>query len=146
MDQLPKIATDRNATAAELAALNVAGGFDSTLGLVYTQLGPTQARAEIEVDKRHLQPFGIVNGGVFSALAESVGSLYGVLLAGGVPVSGVNNDTNFLRAVRSGRIEAVATALQAGRRTQVIEVAMYQGERLVAKSTLRTLVLHEQAS
>lgn len=133
--------TGKALDAAQLAELNARnGGLDAHLGITYTQVADGRVRARIEVGDQHRQPVGLVNGGVFCALAESVGSLAGVVAAGG-PVVGVNNDTDFIDAVREGTIEAKATPLQLGRTTQLWEVLMTNGGRLVARSTLRTMVM-----
>lgn len=116
------------------------GGLDRHLGIRYTQIADGRVRARLEVGDEHRQPVGLVNGGVFCALAESVGSMAGVAAAG-APVVGVNNDTDFIDPVRTGAIEAKATPVQLGRRTQLWEVLMTNEGRLVARSTLRTMVI-----
>lgn len=116
------------------------GGLDAHLGIRYTQVADGRVRARLEVGPQHRQPVGLVNGGVFCALAESVGSLAGVVSAG-APVVGINNDTDFIDSVREGVIEVKATPIQLGRRTQLWEVLMTNEGRLVARSTLRTLVM-----
>jgi len=133
--------TGKALDAAQLELLNDRnGGLDAHLGIVYTQIADGRVRARLEVGDQHRQPVGLVNGGVFCALAESVGSLAGLVSAGG-PVVGVNNDTDFIDSVREGVIEAKATPIQLGRRTQLWEILMTNGGRLVARSTLRTMVL-----
>ena len=37
------------------------------------ELGGGRSRLEIEVQNKHLQPFGIVHGGVFSSLIDAAG-------------------------------------------------------------------------
>lgn len=133
--------TGRALDDAQLAQLNERNvGLDAHLGIRYTQIADGRVRARLEVGAQHKQPVGLVNGGVFCALAESVGSLAGVVAAG-APVVGVNNDTDFLDSVRDGVIEAKATPIQLGRRTQLWEILMTNEGRLVARSTLRTMVL-----
>src|SRR5699024_8439455 len=102
-----------------------------------------EERAEVTVNPAQLQPWGLVNGGVFSSIAESVGSLAGVVQAGAVVV-GVNNNTDFLKSVRNGVIEARATPIHAGRRSQVWNVALLHDGQLVALSKLRTKTLGSQ--
>lgn len=115
-------------------------GLDKLFGLRYTQVADGRVRARLEVGPQHLQPAGLVNGGVFSAMAESVGSLAGVIAAG-APAVGVNNTTDFIDSVRGGVIEAKATPVQLGGRTQLWEILMTNEGRLVARSTLRTMIL-----
>lgn len=133
--------TGKALTDEQLIELNDRnGGLDAHLGIRYTQVADGRVRARLEVGPQHRQPVGLVNGGVFCALAESVGSLAGVVSAG-APVVGINNDTDFIDSVREGVIEVKATPIQLGRRTQLWEVLMTNEGRLVARSTLRTLVM-----
>ena len=90
--------------------------------------------------REHLQPAGLVNGGVFASIGETVASVAGIVRAGGAVV-GVNNDTNFIRSVRSGVIEATAEPIQLGRRTQLWRVDMRNEDRLAAQTILRTMVV-----
>ena len=128
------------AEALELVNAGV-GGLDAALGVRYTRIANGRVEAEVAVDERHLQPVGLVNGGVFSALAESTGSLAGMVAAEGRVVVGVNNNTDFISSVRGGIIHAEATPVQVGGRTQVWQVLMRNDGRLVARTTLRTMVL-----
>lgn len=141
LQELTRLAAEDGLDAGHLAQLNERlGGLEKTLGIRFTRVGPVGAVAELEVAERHLQPVGLVNGGVFAAIGESVGSTAGLVAAGG-PVVGVNNNTDFIASVRSGVIEAVAEPLQAGRRTQLWQVTMTHEGRLVAQTTLRTMVV-----
>lgn len=131
---------------AGLRELNAeVGGLERHLGVRYTRVTRTGVTAEITVGPQHLQPVGLVNGGVFSALAESTGSLAGLAAAGGDPVVGVSNSTDFISPVRDGVIIAEATPVHLGRRTQLWQVDMRHDARLVARTTLRTMVLEQPA-
>ena len=104
-----------------------------------------QATAErvvlaFDVGPEHLQPFGLVHGGVYCGAIETVCSIGASLAAGGAPVVGLENQTSFLRAVRSGTLTAVGTPQHVGRTSQlwVAEVRDAEG-RLVASGRLRLL-------
>lgn len=143
MLELCQSAANRPLNNDELATLNENnGGLDRTLGLRYTEVSASSVRAELTVSTDHLQPFGLVNGGVLCSLAESAGSLLGIVLAGCTPVSGVNNSTDFIKAVKAGIITVIATPLHNGSTSQLISVECYQRDQLVARSTLRTIRLH----
>ena len=80
-------------------------GFDKELGLTYLEMTPDGGRAQLEITEKLLQPWGIVHGGVYCAVIESLASVSGhVWLSqhGGGTVVGVNNNTDFLRAIGSG--------------------------------------------
>ena len=76
-------------------------GFDNELGLTYLELTADGGRAQLEIHDKLLQPWGIVHGGVYCSIIESLASVSGhVWLSenGGGTVVGVNNNTDFLRA------------------------------------------------
>ena len=71
--------------------------FDNELGLVFTELNPDGARAQLEVTPKLLQPMGIVHGGVYCAMVESMASVAAwtwINANGGGAVVGVNNNTD----------------------------------------------------
>jgi 1,4-dihydroxy-2-naphthoyl-CoA hydrolase len=115
--------------------------FDKTLGLVFTEISPHGTRAELEVAPKLLQPMGIVHGGVYCSMVESLASVaaYTWLQAnGGGSVVGVNNNTDFLRAIRSGTVHGAATPVHRGRRQQLWLVSITNSdERLVARGQVR---------
>ncbi len=47
------------------------------LGIFYTRLGDDVLEAEMPVDARPHQPFGLLHGGASAALAETLGSMAG---------------------------------------------------------------------
>jgi 1,4-dihydroxy-2-naphthoyl-CoA hydrolase len=116
-------------------------GFDSELGLTYHEITPDGARAQLEIHDRLLQPWGIVHGGVYCAIVESLSSLAGQMwLAenGGGTVVGVNNNTDFLRAIGSGTVYGTATPVHRGRRQQLWLVTITDSDdRVVARGQVR---------
>lgn len=120
-----------------------AAAFDGELGLVFTELGPDGARAQLAVQPKLWQPTGIVHGGVYCSIVESLASVSAHLWlnrpggAGG-NVVGVNNNTDFLRAVSTGTVYAVAAPVHRGRRQQLWTVTVTDSaERLVARGQVR---------
>ncbi|MGV0626345.1 PaaI family thioesterase [Mycolicibacter minnesotensis] len=121
-----------------------AAPFDTEIGLVYTDIGPDGARAELELQPKLCQPAGIVHGGVYCTIVESVASVSAhswLLSTGENPggsVVGVNNNTDFLRAVSSGTVYAAATPIHRGRRQQLWLVTITDSdERVVARGQVR---------
>ena len=79
--------------------------FDTELGLRFTELSPDGARAQLEVTPKLLQPMGLVHGGVYCSMVESMASVSAytwLATRGGGNVVGVNNNTDFLRSIGSG--------------------------------------------
>ena len=88
-------------------------GFDRLYGLEIARASPTsEVRAQVEVRDELLQPAGLVHGGVFASIAESIASI-GTWLAvheDGRTAQGMSNQTSFLRPITDGTIHAVARA------------------------------------
>jgi 1,4-dihydroxy-2-naphthoyl-CoA hydrolase len=116
-------------------------GFDRELGLTYLDINPDGGRAQLEITEKLLQPYGIVHGGVYCAIVESLASVSGAVwlaVNGGGNVVGVNNNTDFLRAIGSGTVTAVSTPVHRGRRQQLWLITITDGdERLVARGQVR---------
>ncbi|OBB70859.1 PaaI family thioesterase [Mycobacterium sp. 852014-52144_SCH5372336] len=116
-------------------------GFDTELGLTYLELGPDGGRAQLTITDKLLQPYGIVHGGVYCSIVESLASVSAaVWLAdnGGGNVVGVNNNTDFLRAISSGTVTAVSTPIHRGRRQQLWQITITDNDdRLVARGQVR---------
>ena len=49
-------------------------GFDSELGLQYLEVTPDGGRARLEITDKVKQPWGIVHGGVYCSIVESLAS------------------------------------------------------------------------
>ena len=120
---------------------NFTAPFDSVLGLQYTDLSPDGVRARLEVKPELLQPMGLVHGGVYCSMIESMASIaaYTWLTAqGGGGVVGVNNNTDFMRAIKSGTVYGNATPLHRGRRQQLWLVTVTDTtDRVVARGQVR---------
>ena len=118
-------------------------GWDSVLGIDIDELSAAKVVAHLDIDERHLQPFGIVHGGVWASVVETVGS-HGAAMAaheitGQMAVVGISNTTDFLRPCRAGRVRATGTPIQAGRTQQLwlIEIERVDDGKLVARGHLR---------
>jgi uncharacterized protein (TIGR00369 family) len=105
-------------------------GFAEEIGVEWISLDPDDARARVAIEPRHLQPFGIVHGGVFAALAESLTSAatYGAVREEGMLAMGQANDTTFLRPMGAGHVNAAATPRHRGRTTWVWDVEITDDE------------------
>jgi 1,4-dihydroxy-2-naphthoyl-CoA hydrolase len=113
----------------------------ATLGLAWDGLALDRVTAHLDCDERHHQPYGIVHGGVWCAVVESlasVGAALRAVAAGGVVV-GVSNSTDFLRAHRTGRVDAVAEPLHVGRTQQLWQVVLTRADdgKVVARGQVR---------
>jgi uncharacterized protein (TIGR00369 family) len=135
----------------ELAGVLNAGssGWARANGVRFVRASADEVVAEWDVDPSHLQPHGIVHGGVHCGVIETVTSVGAALAAAsrGQSVVGLENHTSFIRAVRRGTLRATARPLTRGRRTQVWEATITDSEgRTVATGRVRLLCLEAGAS
>lgn len=120
-----------------------AAGWIAALGLELQRATREEVIAEWSVDARHLQPAGIVHGGVYASVVETCCSIGAWLAApAGSNVVGVENHTSFLRPVREGRLRARARPVHTGRRAQLWECNIDDArERLIATGRLRLMTV-----
>jgi 1,4-dihydroxy-2-naphthoyl-CoA hydrolase len=106
--------------------------FDVHIGTEVLDLGPDEARARIAVGDHHQQPLGLVHGGVFTTLAETICSVATAAVAGdGMTIVGQSNNTSFLRPITEGHLNAVARPRHCGRTTWIWEVEISNDEQRV---------------
>jgi len=119
-------------------------GYDKVMGLTFTRATPDEFVSELAVDDQHLQPYGLVHGGVYAGMIETSCSTAAALnvFAEGKSTVGLENATSFLRAARSGKLTCTARPLFRGRRSHVWEAEILDDrDRLVARGRVRMLVL-----
>ncbi len=88
------------------------------------------------------QPFGIVHGGAYASLAESLCSRATFEAVGPENIAlGQSNDTKFLRPCSSGTVSAVATARHRGRTSWVWDVEMSDDEGRLLALTRMTIAV-----
>jgi 1,4-dihydroxy-2-naphthoyl-CoA hydrolase len=99
-------------------------GFDRLYGLELLEVAEEEVRARVRVRDELKQPAGLVHGGVYAAIAESMASLAtGMAVLGeGSVAMGLANSTSFLRPITAGTVHAQATRLHRGRTTWVWDV------------------------
>jgi len=133
---------------AELLNQHLAG-FNRMLGLRFLRATADEVVAEVPVTDRVLQPYGLVHGGVYGAIAETVASSGAAIttMRDGKHTVGLENHTTFLRAVRHGTLRATGTPLTRGRRSHVWQVDIHGDDgELAARGQVRMLVLEADAS
>jgi uncharacterized protein (TIGR00369 family) len=99
-------------------------GFDRLYGLQLLSCSETEVRAQVSVREELKQPRGLLHGGVYAAIAESIASLGTALavLERGETAMGMSNSTSFLRPITEGVVHALATRVHRGRTTWVWDV------------------------
>ncbi len=115
-----------------------AGGFLDALGVQLGDIAADRATLTLPITPALHQPNGIVHGGVYCTIVETLASLGAAAWFEQGQVVGVSNQTDFLRAVREGRLTATGTPIHRGRLQQLWLVEIRdENERTVARGQVR---------
>jgi uncharacterized protein (TIGR00369 family) len=121
----------------------VPGTLDDVLGFRLIEASEDGVRGRFAVEDRVKQPLGLVHGGAFSALAESLVSAatYVAVAPEGKIAVGQSNHTSFLRPVLQGTVHADARPKHRGRSSWVWEVEFTDDDgRLCALTRMQMAV------
>jgi 1,4-dihydroxy-2-naphthoyl-CoA hydrolase len=99
-------------------------GFDAHYGLELLDVTDEEVRARVRVRPELLQPAGLVHGGVYASMAESMASVATWLAVSpdGKTAQGLSNQTSFLRPITEGTVHGVGRRRHRGRTTWIWEV------------------------
>lgn len=117
-------------------------GLNAAIGLELVEVTPDHCVGRVEVGPMHRQPYGIVHGGTYCTIVESLASTGAAVWAmsnGMLGVVGVANSTDFLRSHREGPITGEASPIHRGRTQQLwqVEVRRESDDKLLARGQLR---------
>jgi 1,4-dihydroxy-2-naphthoyl-CoA hydrolase len=118
-------------------------GFDALYGLELLECHDDLVLARVAVRDDLRQPFGLVHGGVFAAVAEtlaSLGTAVGVLPEGNGAM-GLSNSTSFLRPITDGTIHGRALRRHRGRTTWVWDVEITDDDGRLCALTRMTIAV-----
>lgn len=133
---------DPKEIAARIDAMHE-GTFAGELGLVMVSASRDEVRAKLTVTSKHHQPYGIVHGGAWASIVESVashGAARAVMGTEGIAgVVGTSNLTDFLRSHSEGRVDAVGRPVFVGRNQQLwtVEITRASDGKLVSRGQVR---------
>jgi 1,4-dihydroxy-2-naphthoyl-CoA hydrolase len=126
----------------------VLGGFNIAIGLRFIKAKAEEFVAELTVGDQHLQPYGLVHGGIYAGMIETVCSTGAAIhvFSEGKNAVGLENATSFLKAVRSGTLRCSAKPVLLGRRSHVWDAQIHDDRnRLVATGRVRLMILESGA-
>ena len=109
---------------------------DNFLGHEMIEIKENFVKSKLKIEDHHKQPMGLVHGGIYSTLSETICSYGANFLDRGVYV-GVNNNTDFLTSVETGEIICIAEPIKVGRSYQLWESKIYHNDKLCAVSKVR---------
>lgn len=119
---------------------SASSGWVKETGMVLVEATAERVVATLELTEKHHQGYGIVHGGVYCSLVETLASIGAAVHASrsGGAVAGLENNTSFIRSVREGRVTATATPITRGRRSQLWQVDIRTDDgKLVATGRVR---------
>ena len=123
------------------------GTLDEVLGFALLEADGERCRGRFEVTERVKQPTGLVHGGAYAALAESMASIatnVAVEPDGNIAL-GQSNSTTFLRPVNTGTVEAEGIPLHRGRATWIWDVSFTDDDGRLCAITRMTVAVRPQA-
>ncbi len=105
-------------------------GLGDLIGLEYLETSPDEVRARVAVTDDIRQPVGLVHGGVYAAIAESMCSAatWFRVREKGMAAMGQSNSATFLRPITEGHVNAVARPRHQGRTTWIWDVEITDDE------------------
>jgi len=127
----------RRLTEPPVQVYPVPGTLDDVLGFELLEANAEGCRARFAAERRVQQPMGLVHGGAYAALAESMVSLttHLVVADDGNLAVGQSNHTTFLRPVTGGHVDARGTPLHRGRTSWVWDVEFTDAEGRLCATT-----------
>ena len=112
------------------------GTFDDFINHEILEISKNYIKSSLVVEDYHKQPMGMVHGGVIDTMAEASISYAAYYTQEGTWV-GVNNNTDFIKAVTEGTIICEATPIKLGKRSQIWEAILSNNDEVCARSTVR---------
>ncbi len=110
--------------------------FDGLIGHKIIEINENYVETSIDINEFHLQPFGLVHGGVYSSMSESAIS-YAASINQEAMWAGVNNNTDFIASATEGTLILKGTPIKLGKRSQIWEAKIFNNDVLCARSTVR---------
>ena len=116
------------------------------LGIEFLEIGDDFITARVPVDRRTIQPYGLLHGGVSVVLAETLGSCGAAFACPeGFRAVGLDINANHIRATNSGWVTGTARAVHRGRTTQVWQIDMVDDQgQLTCVSRITMAILASQ--
>jgi 1,4-dihydroxy-2-naphthoyl-CoA hydrolase len=118
------------------------------IGIEFLEIGEDYIEAKMPVDKRTIQPYGILHGGASLVLAETLGSVAATLCVDTRKERcvGMEINANHVRSVSSGFVYGVTRPIHVGRTTHIWEIKISDEEDdLVCVSRLTLAIVKNES-
>ena len=119
--------------------------FDGLYGLQVDEVGDERVRAHVTVRDAVRQPMGLVHGGLYASMAESMTSMATAqaVWPEGKMAMGLSNSTSFLRPITEGTVHATATRRHRGRTTWLWDVEISDDAGRLCAVTRMTIAVRD---
>jgi uncharacterized protein (TIGR00369 family) len=126
-------------------ALSYEQTFDHLYGLEIVEQSDGHVRGQVAVRDAIKQPAGLVHGGVYASMAESLASMatWLAVQGEGKTAMGLANQTSFLRPITEGTVHAEARARHRGRTTWLWDVEITDDQGRLCAVTRMTIAVRE---
>ncbi|KAA3617563.1 MAG: hotdog fold thioesterase [Calditrichaeota bacterium] len=119
----------------------------SHLAIEFVEIGDDYLSAKMPVDKRTIQPAGILHGGASVALAETIGSVASSLTINPEKYFcvGLEINANHIKSVKNGFVTGTGKPIHLGRSTQIWEIKIVNDDAaLIAISRITLAILEKK--
>ena len=117
------------------------------IGIEILEANNEYVLGRMPVDKRTIQPYGLLHGGASVAFAESLGSYAGSLHVNWEKeaVVGIEINANHLKSVRSGYVFGKATPIKIGKKIHVWNIDITnENKDLICISRLTLAIINQE--
>lgn len=115
------------------------------LGIEYIEIGEDYIVASMPVDHRTVQPLRLLHGGASAALAETLGSVSGLMCLEDIEtftIVGTEINCSHLRPATRGKVYGKVSPIKVGRKLQVWNIDITdEADRLICVSRLTIMVV-----
>lgn len=120
--------------------------FDALYGLEGVEPEGDGLRARVPVRDAVKQPFGLVHGGLYAAIAEALASMgtFAAVAPEGKVAMGLSNQTSFLRPITEGTVHALARPIHRGRTTWIWDVEISDDAGRLCAVSRMTIAVRER--
>ena len=132
-------------TNLENINISLSNTMSDYLDIKIINIGDNFITASMPVNKKTIQPFGILHGGASVVLAETLGSIASNLcLKEDYYSVGLDINANHIKSINCGSVEAIAKPIHLGKSTHVWEINLTHNSKLTCISRLTMAVLKKK--
>ena len=132
----------------ELLTLINNGPYFHLLGMRVVELAPGHSKVELDLDRKHLNPFGAVHGGVYSSLIDTTAYWAAYCeLDEGVGYTSLDVSVSNLAMVKTGKLTACGASIKIGRSICLCEATVKDSSGVaLAHGTSKLMILDGKQS